>query len=49
MKAPSGTTNQKIVHLHLCCDPTLREGSSDNIDMTHFGWAHKRFNLDVGT
>jgi hypothetical protein len=41
--------NPKIVSLHICCDPTLRKGSSNNVDMPHFGFAPKRYLLDVGT
>jgi hypothetical protein len=40
--------NPKIVSLHICCDPTLRKGSSDE-DMPEFGWAPMRYNFDVGT
>jgi hypothetical protein len=37
------------VVLHVCCDPTLREGSEADVNVPSFGLPDMRFNLDVGT
>lgn len=47
-KTSSKLSNLIIVHLHVCCDPALREGSSNNMRMPHFSWAPMRYNLDFG-